>query len=135
MKAHLTLILYAIGAILIAVGVSVMMDNYNDGQRAEAIVEETKPIVANTDTTIQEGLVEETARKAYELGVANARQEFKQQQAEDKRNEPETAARADRAVPRSVLNNFAKRRAARERLACPQGQCAEGDTAKDAPQR
>lgn len=135
MKAHIQAILYALGAVIVAVSIVVLNDKWKDGQEAVATIEIMKPIAKDTTVTINEGVVAEAARKAYELGVNKARDEFKQQQAEDKRNDPETAARADRVVPRSVRNNFQKRRAARERLGCPSGECAEGDAAQSAPER
>lgn len=135
MKTHVQLILYALAAVVISVGIGILNDKWKEGQQARAIVEESKPINQAATDTINEGVIAQTAQKAYELGVNRARDEFKQQQAEDKRHEPETAARADRAVPRSVLNNFAKRRAARERLGCVSGECPDAGEQAEATKR
>lgn len=77
----------------------------------------------------------EAQRLIIDVGLLEARAEFQRQLEEGSAREPETAARATRAVPDSRLRAFRERRLARERLGCAGTQCEERPTPANAAER
>lgn len=80
----------------------------------------------------QDGAKADADRVATGTGVAQGRDQFNHDYDEGVRNEPETAARADRAVPQRVRDSFRERRRSRERLGCAGDEC-QPRPAEDAP--
>ena len=76
-----------------------------------------------TSGIIGDGTKADAERDATDTGLAKAREDFNRRYQEDKRNDPETAARAVRVVPQRVRDNFRARRLARERLGCAGSEC------------
>lgn len=91
---------------------------YDQGQGQERAAKVTTGIA-------QDGAEADEQRLVIDVGLLEARARFNQQLEEDRKHEPETAARAERVVPDSRLRAFRQRRLTRERLGCAGEQCRE----------
>jgi hypothetical protein len=87
----------------------------------------------STSGIIDDGAKADENRAEVDQTVAQGRDQFNQDYEGAMRNEPETAARADRPVPDSVRKAFRERRIARERSGCAGQQCGEGPEASSPP--
>ena len=124
------IIAVAVGALLLFAGNKVLEwkagaeQNESRGRTMEA----TSGITAD-------GAKADADRGKTDAGLSAGRDTFNNATEEDRRNEPETAARDDRGVPASRLRAFRERRLARERLGCAGEQCESRSEAAPAPQR
>lgn len=88
-----------------------------------------------TSGIVADGAKADAQRADVDTGIAQGRDNFNTNYQEAKRNEPETAARADRSVPDSVRNAYRARRLARERLGCIGSECVGRPEEEDATKR
>lgn len=110
LAAIITAVALAVGATL---GVQQIL-SWKAG--AELAVQQQGTMQAGADIQAK-GDEASSARTESDAGVATGRDNFNQATDEDRRNEPETAARDDRNVPASRLRAFQERRANREKHA------------------
>lgn len=88
-----------------------------------------------TSGILADGAKADAQRDGVDTGIAQGRDDFNNNYQEAKRNEPETAARADRSVPDSVRNAYRARRLARERLGCIGSECVGRPEEEDSAER
>lgn len=110
-------------ALIIGAAVLFGVQKVLDWREAAQQNEQRGRTITATSGIINDGSKADADRTTTDTGISQGRQEFHDNQQEAKRNEPETAARADRAVPASVRNNFRARRLARERSGCVGDEC------------
>lgn len=122
-------------AIFVSVGVSIFLQDYITAKRDAELAVSRKDTATNTVATVDDGVAADKIAAAVEGVLTDSREQFQQNQQKAKANEPETADRATRPVPRSVRNNFKERRLARERSGYLQSEPAQDDAASDTPQR
>lgn len=76
-----------------------------------------------TSGILGDGTKADAERAATDTGLAAGREAYQRQYEEDKRHDPETAARASTRNTVRVRNNFRERRLRRERLGCAGSEC------------
>jgi acyl-CoA synthetase (AMP-forming)/AMP-acid ligase II len=114
-----------VAAALIALAVVFLFSHYRNLKEAAAVSDVREQVLTNASAGVSDGVDIDAQQQAYAQGLAYARATFKDQKDEAKRNEPETADRAVRAIPDSVRNAARQRRLARERLGCAGRECEE----------
>ena len=120
----------AIGAGILFAGQKVL-----DWKQAASSNEQRGRTMEATSGITSDGAKADEDRAQADAGIASGRDNFNNATDEDRRNEPETAVRDDRAVPSSRLRAFRDRRLARERLGCTGEQCGPRSEGEASPQR
>lgn len=116
-------------AVALGVMVALFGADYAQMRKAAAQNEQRGQVLVNTSAGVADGVEIDQVQEAYKKGLDDARSTFQQAKSEAKRNEPETASRAGRAVPDSVRSAYRERRRSRERLGCVSGECPQDDNA------
>lgn len=109
--------------VVLSVLLTLLANHYNDLRNAAAQNELRGAVLKSTTAGVQVGVDNEAARDADASATAGARENFVITLQEGRRNDPEIADRADRAVPDRVRDAYRARRLARERSGCPGGEC------------
>lgn len=122
-------------ALLLGVGIALFGADYRRLQNAAAQNEQRGQVLTNTSQGVADGVDIDDFKAGVETGLAAGKEAFQTSKREAIRNEPETAARADRPVPDSVRRAYRERRLARERLGCAAGECGKDDQADAAAER
>lgn len=122
-------------AVLIGAAVLFGVQTVLDWREGAQVGEQRGRTATATSGIINDGVKADAQRDAVDTGIAQGRDKFNDDYQEAKHNEPETAARADRAVPVSVRNAYRTRRLARERLGCIGSECVGRPKAEDATER
>lgn len=112
------LVAVGIGAAVLFAGQRVL--DWKEGAEANEVAGRT---MKATSGILNDGQKSSEDRNNVDTGVLAGRHNYNETYEEANRNEPETAARSDRAVPDSVRNAFRERRIARERLGCTGDDC------------
>lgn len=123
---QIKIIIGVIVTIVLSVLLSLGAGHYNSLRKAAAENEHRGGVLTATTAGVEVGQQNDAEQARTDAGIAQGRQEFVVRLEEGKRNEPDTAVRADRPVPASVRAAYSERRRARERLGCAGGQCEEG---------
>lgn len=89
----------------------------------------------STSGILGDGKKADEDRAQVDTGVTAGKQQFDNDYKEAKANEPATAARADRLVPKRVRDAYRTRRLARERSGCVGDDCAARLESASAQQR
>jgi len=110
-------------AVILSVGVSLFARDYMDAKRAQAQNEQRGRVLINATAGIERGVDVDAFLSNNDVVIGTGRETFNRTMQEARRHEPETAARADRAVPVSVRNAYRERRLARERRGCTGSEC------------
>lgn len=87
----------------------------------------------STSEIISDGAKADEDRSGVDQAINQARDQFNEHYHGAMKNEPETAARADRSVPDGVSKAFRARRLARERSGCAGQQCESGPSTETSP--
>lgn len=122
-------------ALLIGAAVLFGVQKVLDWREGAQVGEQRGRTATATSGIINDGTKADAQRDTVDTGIAQGRDKFNDNYQEAKRNEPETAARADRSVPVSVRNAYRARRLARERLGCIGSECVGRPEAEDATER
>ena len=88
-----------------------------------------------TSGILGDGTKADAERAATDTGLAAGREAYQRQYEEDKRHDPETAARASTRNTVRVRNNFRERRLRRERLGCAGSECQARSEEDDSSER
>lgn len=124
-----------IGAVLLGCALLWGYNTVMDWREAAQVNEQRGAKIEATDGIITDGAKADADRNDDNNAVNTGRDTYNTAKEEAKRNEPETAVRADRTVPASVRNAFRARRLARERLDCVGNECEARPAAASAAQR
>lgn len=127
MSDTVKMILVALLVCVALLGIKKVMDWRDAALRSE---QQTRTM-ETTSGIVKDGNIASVQRNHVASNVAQAKERFDNQIAEDRKNEPEIADRADRSVPASRLRAFRERRLARERSGCAGEQCSSGSTSSD----
>lgn len=119
-----------LGAAILAFGLWI-----NNLQNKAALADQRGKVIEATVGVTEDGAKDDAQRAKVETGVTTGREEFKATTEKAKRDEPATAARADRPVPASVRNAYRARRLARERSAGIESERTKEPEAAPAPKR
>lgn len=122
-------------AVILSVGVTLFTGHYRELTRAAEQNEQRAGVLANASAGIEDGVDIDAFLSSNQVVIGTGRNNFQRAKQEAIRNEPETADRADRAVPDSVRRAYRERRIARERRGCAGGQCQQDNQARPAAQR
>lgn len=122
-------------ALALGVGVALFGAHYRQLQNAAGQNEQRGAVIENTSAGIADGVEIDMERARLDALMASNRDDFQRAKTEAKRNEPETATRATRAVPDSVRAAFRERRLARERRGCTGDECRQDDQQSPASER
>ena len=106
-----------------------------DWREAAQVGEQRGAKIEATDGIINDGAQADADRTDTDTAIGTGRDVYHTAKEEAKRNEPETAERADRNVPSSVRNAFRSRRLARERFECAGDECDTRPAPTGAAQR
>lgn len=116
--------------LIVTVVLSVLLtlggNHYMSLRKAAAENEHKAGVLVATSHGVEVGAANDIEQRETEAAVTQARQEFTIRVQEAKRNEPQTADRADRPVPGSVRAAYRERRLARERRGCAGDECEAG---------
>lgn len=117
--------------LVVAVGLGVavtLAGNHYRGLLREAEAGRQRALVLKAvDAGVSERVEIDEFLTGYRMATEAGRREFRIIIDEAKRNEPETAARADRPVPDSVRRAYRERRYSRERSGCAGDECKGDD--------
>lgn len=114
----------------------VLAYNHYQAIKAEAQAgRQHKTVLGTASGVVTDGAAADRSSAAVDQAVAGAADAFANAIEEAKRNEPETARRADGLVPDSVRNAYRERRLARERSGCVSGECPPSRDEDETPKR
>lgn len=120
---NVRIVLWLIVALVLGVGMTTAYNHYMNLRDKAQLADSRGTVLETASGTMADGAVADQSAAAVETAVAGAADAFANAINEAKRNEPETADRADRRVPDSVRAAYRARRLARERSGCVQGEC------------
>lgn len=133
--SDIRVIIGLIVTLLIAVGLTIGGQKVLSWREGALQNETKKETLKAASGIIEDGAKADKQRATVDQAVGEGRGQFIYDYQGAMRNEPETAARADRPVPDSVRKAFRARRLARERSGCAGEQCREGSASETPAER